>query len=169
MTKNVNFLYPDRYISRISNIDIEDDLINCGIKNILLDVDNTILTRDWSIVPDDVQEWLEKAMATGIKFCLISNDWHKNVVDVASKLNLPIVTKSIKPLPIAFLRALNKIGAKKSETIMIGDQLMTDVFGAHFVGLKCILLKPLVKCDLKHTLILRKVENKLLKDAKVEK
>ena len=100
---------------------------------------------------------------------MISNDWHKNVVELADELKLPIVVKSLKPLPAAFRRARQKIGANKSNCIMIGDQLMTDVFGAHFVGLKCYLVLPLVEKDLVHTLVLRKVERLFLKNIQPEK
>lgn len=70
----MSFTKPDRFLSRISDIDIQFDLVKKGIKYVLLDVDNTILTRDESIVPKDVASWLEKARRSGIKFCLISND-----------------------------------------------------------------------------------------------
>lgn len=165
----MSFTKPDRYLSRISDVDIQRDLLDAGIKCVLLDVDNTILTRDESIVPRDVSSWLAKARKAGIKFCLISNDWHKNVVELANDLKLPIVVRSLKPLPAAFIRAKKKIGANKKNCIMIGDQLMTDVFGSHAVGLKCILVEPLVEKDLIHTLILRKVEKLFLRNVKVEK
>lgn len=84
-------------------------------------------------------------------------------------MKLPIVVKSLKPLPGAFIKAKKKIGANKNNCIMIGDQLMTDVFGAHAVGLKCILVQPLVEKDLIHTIILRKVERLFMKNIKPEK
>lgn len=46
---------------------------------------------------------------------------------------------------------------------------MTDVFGAHLVGLKCILVQPLVEKDLIHTLMLRKIERLFLKNIEPEK
>lgn len=155
----MKFFQPDRYFSRISKIDIDKDILQKGYKYLLLDVDNTILTRDWSIVPKDVKQWISDAITAGVQICLISNDWHKNVVELAQQLVLPLVAKSLKPLPIAFLRAMKKIKASRKNTLMIGDQLMTDVFGAHMAGVDCILLKPLVKTDLVHTLALRKIEN----------
>lgn len=154
---------PEKYFARLSDVDLKKDITSQGYENILLDVDNTILTRDTSTVPIDVKRWIIKAKDKGIKICLISNDWHQNVIGVAKDLELPIVVKSLKPLPHAFFRALKKIGANKKNTIMIGDQLMTDVLGAHLVGLKCYLLCPLVKADLKHTLILRKFEKLILR------
>ncbi|MFR1639912.1 MAG: YqeG family HAD IIIA-type phosphatase [Eggerthellaceae bacterium] len=116
-------------------------------RNVLLDVDNTILTRDTHEVPRDVGFWLAKARDAGITFCLVSNNWHEGVYQLANRLSLPIVAKAVKPLPPAFLMALRKLGAKRSETVVIGDQLVTDVMGAHFLGMKAYLLAPLVEQD----------------------
>ena len=132
------FLEPDRYFARISRIDIDRDLLALGFRNVLLDVDNTILTRDTHEVPRDVGFWLAKARDAGITFCLVSNNWHEGVYQLANRLSLPIVAKAVKPLPPAFLMALRKLGAKRSETVVIGDQLVTDVMGAHFLGMKRI-------------------------------
>lgn len=51
----MSFRHPDKYLKRITDIDIQKDVIDKGFKNLLLDVDNTILTRDESIVPIDVK------------------------------------------------------------------------------------------------------------------
>lgn len=162
------FLKPDRYFSRITRIDIERDLVGCGFESVLMDVDNTILTRDTHEVPSDVAAWLEKARAAGLRFCLVSNNWHEGVYQLADRLELPIVAKAIKPLPPAFLMALRKIGAKRATTVVIGDQLVTDVMGAHFLGMTAYLLQPLVEQDLPHTLLLRNFERLVMGDRKPE-
>ena len=142
------FLEPDRYFARISRIDIERDLLALGYRYVLLDVDNTILTRDTHEVPRDVGAWLARARDAGIAFCLVSNNWHEGVYRLARRLSLPIVAKAVKPLPPAFLIALKKLEAKRSETVVVGDQLVTDVMGAHLLGMKAYLLAPLVEQDL---------------------
>ncbi|MDB5040494.1 MAG: superfamily, partial [Candidatus Eremiobacteraeota bacterium] len=43
-------------------------------------------------------------------------------------------------------------------TIVIGDQLFTDVLGARLVGLRAILTKPLVEVDFPLTRVLRFLE-----------
>ena len=162
------FLKPDRYFSRISRIDIERDRLGCGFKSVLMDVDNTILTRDTHEVPRDVGAWLARARDAGLDFCLVSNNWHEGVYQLADRLELPIVAKAIKPLPPAFLMALRKIGAKRATTVVIGDQLITDVLGAHFLGMTAYMLQPLVEQDLPHTLMLRHVERLIMGDRKPE-
>lgn len=159
---------PDRYFARISRIDIDRDLLAQGYRNVLLDVDNTILTRDTHEVPRDAGLWLAKARDAGISFCLVSNNWHEGVYHLAERLSLPIVAKAVKPLPPAFLMALKKLGAKRAETVVVGDQLVTDVLGAHFLGMKAYLLAPLVEQDLPHTLLLRNFERAIMGERKPE-
>lgn len=162
------FLKPDRYFSRISRIDIERDLIGRGFTHVLMDVDNTILTRDTHEVPRDVAVWLGRARTAGLSFCLVSNNWHEGVYRLAEELELPIVAKAVKPLPPAFLMALRKIDARRASTVVIGDQLVTDVFGAHALGMTAYLLQPLVEQDLPHTLMLRHFERLVMGDRKPE-
>lgn len=164
----MTLLEPDRYFARISRIDIDRDLLAQGCRNVLLDVDNTILTRDTHEVPRDVGFWLARARDAGISFCLVSNNWHEGVYQLANRLSLPIMAKAVKPLPPAFLMALHKLQAKRSETIVIGDQLVTDVMGAHFLGMKAYLLAPLVEQDLPHTLLLRNFERAVMGERQPE-
>lgn len=164
----MSFIEPERYFSRISMIDIQKDIVDAGFSHVLLDIDNTIFTRDTHEVPRDVAFWLSKARNAGLTFCLVSNNWHEGVYDLAKRLDLPIVAKAVKPLPPAFVIALRKIGAKRGSTVMIGDQLITDVLGAHFLGMTAYLLQPLVEQDLKHTLMLRSVEKAFMGDREPE-
>lgn len=164
----MSFIEPERYFSRISHIDIQKDIVDAGFSHVLLDVDNTILTRDTHEIPRDVAFWLSQARNKGIAFCLVSNNFHEGVHDVARRLDLPIVAKAVKPLPPAFLVALHKLGAKRKDTVVIGDQLITDVLGAHFLGMTAYLLQPLVEQDLKHTLLLRNVERVFMGDREPE-
>lgn len=161
-------LTPDRYFSRLSRVNIDRDLLALGVRHVLLDIDNTLLTRDTHEIPRDVALWLTMAREAGITFCLVSNNWHESVHEVAKSLSLPIVAKAVKPLPPAFLIALKKVGAQRKTTVVIGDQLVTDVFGAHFLGMKAYLLAPLVEQDLRHTLILRNFERMIMGDREPE-
>lgn len=164
----MGFFEPDRFFSRLSRVDIQADLLRRGYRFVLLDIDNTILARDTHEIPHDVGLWLGQAREAGVAFCLVSNNWHESVYGLAEELDLPIVAKALKPLPFAFHRAIKKIGASKPETVVIGDQLVTDVFGAHAYGLPAYLLAPLVEQDLPHTLFLRRIERLIMGDRQPE-
>ncbi len=163
-----SFFTPDRYFSRLSRIDIAKDLVAAGLTHVLLDIDNTILTRDTHEVPRDVAHWLTQAKAANIGICLLSNNWHASVHELAELLDLPLVAKALKPFPFGYLRALSRLNAKRANSVVIGDQLFTDVAGAHVLGMKAFLLAPLVEQDLTHTLFLRNLERVLLGDAQPE-
>lgn len=159
------YFKPDRYFSRLSNISIERDLLACGYTNVLLDIDNTFVPRDTQVIPRDARVWLGCARDAGVSICLLSNNWHRVVYDFAAEVGLPVVAKAMKPCSPAYFVALRKIGAHRKNTVAIGDQLMTDVLGAHMVGIAAYLLQPLVEQDLPHTLFLRKFERVLMGDA----
>ncbi|MEC4175807.1 HAD hydrolase-like protein [Adlercreutzia sp. R21] len=157
-------LTPDRYFSRISSVDIDRDLLGCGRTHVLLDIDNTILTRDTHEIPRDVGMWLGRAREAGVAFCLVSNNWHDTPHRLGAELAMPVVAKAMKPLPPAFIAGMRKVGGTRRDTVVIGDQLATDVLGAHAAGLPAYMLQPLVEQDLPHTLLLRNVERVILGD-----
>lgn len=155
---------PDRYFSSVSRIDVEWDLARHGLTHVFLDVDNTIRRRDNDEVPRAVLAWLAKARDTGISLCLLSNNFHDDIYELARDLDLPVVAKAMKPLPFGFQRAMKLVDATPDTSVMVGDQLLTDVVGAHVVGMKAYLVRPLVDVDLKHTVVMRRIEERLLRE-----
>lgn len=149
---------PDGFFSSIADIDIDHDLLNVGITTVLLDIDNTIRSRESGAIPREIRKWIASARDSGIEFCLLSNNWHGSALKVAEELEMPIVAKAMKPLPFSYIMAMRKIDAKRAETVAVGDQLFTDVAGAHLAGIKAYLVLPLAEADLKHTLMLRNIE-----------
>ena len=74
----------------------------------------------------------------------------------------------MKPLPKGYYDACRALGASKNRTVAIGDQMSTDVIGAHVVGMKAFLVQPLVEQDLAHTLVIRKIERKILRNRRLD-
>ena len=160
------FFRPDIYLSSIEKIDL-DTLWQQGVRSFILDLDNTIRPRSTGVIPQSVIEWLKQARRHGFKMMIVSNNWHFSVFDEGKKLDLPVVHKALKPLPFAFFIARHRMGVKRTQTIAVGDQVMTDVWGAHLSGMKAILVVPQATKDLKHMVVLRRVEARILgKNAK---
>ena len=84
---------------------------------------------------------------------------------------MPFVSRAMKPFARGLKIAVKRYGLKKHETVLVGDQLMTDVASANNFGIRCILVKPLVKSDAWNTKINRFLENivkkRLLKENKL--
>lgn len=156
-------LQPERVFNRISDIDIQADICALGFTCLLLDIDNTLRSRETGTVPEDVLQWVRNAQQAGLSCCLLSNNWHHNVFEFARQLDLPLVPKAMKPLPFGYNAALKKMGARRGRALAIGDQLSTDVWGAHLAGVAAYLVEPLSSVDLKHTKVVRAVERAILK------
>ena len=160
---------PNKLFSRVSKIDPRSDIKDHGIDFVFLDVDNTILPRDVREIPEDIADWLERLKASDLKVCLLSNSLKEGVEKLGDKLGFPVLTGSLKPLPTGFIRGLKKMGAARKKSVLIGDQVFTDSLGAHLVGMKCYLVKPLSEVDLPHTLLFRKFEKPIMRKVKVER
>ena len=154
-------LSPDYYLRRVTDIDL-DALRARGIDTLLVDLDNTLLPRDSAAVPEAARTWVRSLSAEGFKVCLVSNNWHERVSVVADELGIDLVAKAVKPLPFAFLRALRKVGSKRSSAAIVGDQMFTDVVGGKLLGMVTVMVLPLSQSDLPHTLALRRIERVLL-------
>jgi HAD superfamily phosphatase (TIGR01668 family) len=123
---------------------------------------NRQLPRVSGQLPESVAQWVAAAKASGLSVCLLSNNWHRVVFSYAAQLDVPCVYKAMKPLPFAFRRALRRIGAQASATMVIGDQLFTDVLGARLLGMPVIMVQPRSSTDLWYTLLLRRLERRLM-------
>jgi HAD superfamily phosphatase (TIGR01668 family) len=152
------FLRPDEYLSSVLMIDAQG-LVDKGVTTLLLDIDNTLVPRDSGLLSDEACAWVESLKAAGLRLCLVSNNWHKSVFRHSERLGLPVVYKAMKPAPFAFLRGLRKAQGLRRSAAVVGDQLLTDVLGARLLGMSAILVRPLAKADLRHTLLLRRVES----------
>ncbi len=151
-------LKPDRFF--VSVLDITPELLAAaGVKGLILDLDNTLLPRTEHTVPANLAAWVSEVQAAGIKCVCLSNNWHERVVDTAASLGLDFVGKAVKPLPHGFIIARRRLGLRRREVAVVGDQVFTDILGAHLGGLRGFMVLPLVKQDLWHTLLLRHVEH----------
>jgi HAD superfamily phosphatase (TIGR01668 family) len=135
-----------------------------GHNAILLDIDNTLVPRDTKEPPPEVRAWVASLAEANLPACLLSNNFHATVLAWAREFDLPIVRKAMKPAPFAYLRALRLLGVRRREAVVIGDQILTDVLGAHLLGIPAILVVPQSTIDLWYTHIFRRAERVVLKD-----
>ncbi len=154
-------LRPDDYYRSVRDIDLEE-LSASGIDTLLIDLDNTLMPRDAQEVPDDLVEWARAVKAKGFRVCIVSNNWHPHVPDVARRIGFDLVAKALKPLPFAFKKGLAQMGSNQGSAAVVGDQLFTDILGGNLLGMRTILVTPLSSSDLPHTLVLRHLERCLL-------
>ena len=123
--------------------DITPELIyRMGGSALLLDVDNTLALHGSQIPFPGTVEWAGRIRAAGIQVIIMSNNFEKRVAPFAARYGLPFLSLSLKPLPLAYLRAIHRLGVKRSQAVTVGDQIFTDVFGANLARVKSVLLSP---------------------------
>ena len=120
-----------------------DSLKAQGIKALILDIDNTLTTHDNPVPAEGVPEWISDMKKHGIKLIAVSNNRAKRVVPFARLLKLRFVPNGVKPLPMGILRAVKRLGLKKSEICIVGDQIFTDILGANLSGIRSVLVNPI--------------------------
>ena len=155
-------LRPDRFADRLSSVSL-DELAAAGFVGIIVDLDNTLLGYGQDDPAVDDVAWIARARARGFRICLVSNNFTGRVSRVAASLEVPAISSALKPLPHGFLQALRVLGTPRRRTIVVGDQLFTDVLGARLAGLRCILTHPLVPKDWYGTRVLRFIERLVLR------
>ena len=67
----------------------------------------------------------------------------------------------LKPLPFGYFRGAKRLGLKRKEIALCGDQFFTDLLGAKTTGTKIILLKPILLEDKLSFKIRRYFERKI--------
>ncbi|MGX7109525.1 YqeG family HAD IIIA-type phosphatase [Facklamia miroungae] len=139
------------------------DLMNQQIKGLIVDLDNTLLA--WNCL-DHTQElalWVTSMKEAGIKLFVLSNNHPERVHRVANPLKIPYLGHALKPLRRSFQLAMKAMQVDPENVLVVGDQIMTDVIGARSLGLKVLLVKPIVNNDNIYTLVNRNLEKMALK------
>ena len=118
-------------------------LSEIGVKGIILDIDNTLEPYENADPGEQVIAWLESLKRCGIKASIVSNNGRERVELFNGELSFPAYYKAKKPFKKRLLLAMNDIGSNKDNTVIMGDQVFTDVLAGRIAGIKTILVPPI--------------------------
>jgi HAD superfamily phosphatase (TIGR01668 family) len=156
---------PDFYYNSIYDIPLEEWKKN-GVRLILTDLDNTLISYNESMPNDELFKFKDKVLNLGIEFILVSNSRKERVENFSKALGIPCVKFSTKPLKRGILKAIHKVAHgcyTNDQVVLLGDQIMTDIFGGNRVGIKTCLIKAIDKSsDTLPTRINRNFEKKAI-------
>jgi hypothetical protein len=158
----INYLSPKYYFDKISDIDL-NKLKQKNIDTILLDLDNTLVPWYNNYIDPEIYNWLNNIKVNNFKVCIISNGLSIRVKRIGKELGFPFISNAIKPSTRAIVKALKMLNSKPENTVIIGDQIFTDILAGNRLGLTTILVKPLAKVELITTKFVRIIEKKILK------
>ncbi len=157
----VRYFCPDAYVESVTDIDL-DLLRKKGYRAFIFDLDNTLLGWRSKEISEKTALWLKEAEKFGYKVCIVSNSFKKRVTRFSKSLGIPSISKAIKPRKKVFLEALKTLGSKPAETVVVGDQLFTDVLGGKRMNFFTILVYPVDKHELFITILVRIPEKIIL-------
>ena len=61
----------------------------------------------------------------------------------AKQVGIKYIYKAGKPNPANYRKAMEQMGTDEKNTLFVGDQIFTDVYGANRTGIRTILVKPI--------------------------
>lgn len=143
---SVSWVIPDLFVQTIYEIDFKA-LQHQGIKAIITDLDNTLVASDRPNATPELVNWLETLQSMGFRVIIVSNNRETRVSKFARPLNVPYIPTAKKPFNTPFRKALNRLEVTPDQTVVIGDQLFTDVLGGNLAGLYTILVVPVSQTE----------------------
>ena len=133
--------YPDCWMDSTYAIDF-DELYREGYRGLIFDIDNTLVPHG---APAD-----ERATALflhlkelGFQCCLLSNNQLERVTMFNKDVIVHYIENAHKPSVKNYRKAMELMHTTLENTMFIGDQLFTDVYGAKRCGMHNILVKPI--------------------------
>ena len=153
-------IFPSEFYESTYSIDFQR-YYEMGYRGILFDIDNTLVMHDY---PSDEKaiNLMEKLKKIGFKICLVSNNREERVRTFNDYLKVEYIYKANKPLSKGYKKAMEKIGTTTENTIFVGDQIFTDIWGANNAGIHSILVKPINRKEEIQIVLKRLIEKPVL-------
>lgn len=136
-------LLADRAVNSVFDLRPEE-LAGRGITLLLADLDNTLTPYSSEVPTEEVRAWKRELEEQGITLFVVSNSRKSTrVPNYCRALGIGFVRHAGKPKIKGFLEAMRTLGRRPEETLMVGDQIFTDVLGAKRAGLRVVLVEPI--------------------------
>ena len=134
-------LYPGEWKKTAYGIDYRG-WYEKGKRALLFDIDNT-LVRHGAPADEKAVSLFAELHEIGYRTCLISNNKEPRVRSFAESVGAQYLWKAGKPSPRGYEAACAMMHVTPEQTLFVGDQLFTDVWGANRAGIDSILVDPI--------------------------
>ena len=133
--------YPKEYRNSTYEINYED-FYEKGFRGIIFDIDNTLVPHG---MPADERAiaLMKRLKKIGYRVTMLSNNKEPRVKMFCDAVDAPYIFKAGKPNPQNYRKAFVEMGTNEKNTLFVGDQIFTDVWGANKAGLHSILVRPI--------------------------
>lgn len=133
--------YPKEYVDSTYEIDFEG-LYKKGYRGVIFDIDNTLVPHG---APADERAiaFFKRMHEMGYATLMLSNNKEPRVKMFCEAVNAPYIYKGGKPKTEGYHKAMEVMGTTVENTLFVGDQIFTDVWGANRAGIYSFLVKPI--------------------------
>ncbi|MCL2254967.1 MAG: YqeG family HAD IIIA-type phosphatase [Lachnospiraceae bacterium] len=152
--------YPQNYIDSTYNIPFEE-LYNKGFRGLIFDIDNTLVEHGAPANAKAV-ELFKRLKKIGFKTMILSNNNERRVKSFAGSVASNYIHKAGKPKRKNYLKAMEIMGTDIKTSILIGDQLFTDIWGANRLRMNNYLVAQIDKKEEIQIVIKRFFEKPIL-------
>ena len=136
------YIMPKKMVDTYRDVSPEM-LRELGIKLLICDIDNTLVTYDDPHPTDELREWFKGMNEGGVTVAFVSNNHQDRVELFNSTLGFVAHFDSGKPSTKKLTLTMHTVGATKAETALLGDQLLTDALAANRAGIYSIIVPPI--------------------------
>lgn len=133
--------YPGEYLDSAYEIPYET-LYQEGYRGIIFDIDNTLVPHG-ARADGRAKMLFIRLKALGFSCCLLSNNKEARVKPFHDEVKVCYIHDAHKPSVKNYRQAMKRMGTDVSNTIFVGDQIFTDIYGANRAGIRTILVKPI--------------------------
>lgn len=133
--------FPDHEVESAYDMEYEA-LFGKGFRGIIFDIDNTLVPHG-APADERAKQLFERLRQIGYHTVLLSNNKEPRVRSFADSVGSMYVFKAGKPGNKGYVMAMEKMGTETANTLFVGDQLFTDVWGAKRMGIANYLVKPI--------------------------
>ena len=133
--------FPDEYLDSTYEIDFEK-LYQDGYRGLIFDIDNTLVPHG---APADQRAiaLFKRLHALGYQTMMLSNNKEPRAKMFCDAVDAEYIYKAGKPNPANYREAMKRMHTDEKNTLFVGDQIFTDVWGANKAGIYSILVKPI--------------------------
>ena len=152
--------FPDDYVASTYVIPFEK-LYEEGYRGLIFDIDNTLVMHG-APADERAKNLFVRLKMIGFDCCLLSNNQEPRVKMFNDDVHVHYICDAHKPSTKNYEKAMKIMKTNTSNTIFIGDQLFTDVWGAKRTGIRNILVKPIHPKEEIQIVLKRKLETIVL-------
>ncbi|MCR5580851.1 MAG: YqeG family HAD IIIA-type phosphatase [Pseudobutyrivibrio sp.] len=148
-------LYPRDYIDSTYSIDFAA-LYEQGYRGVIFDVDNTLVPHN-APADDRAKAFFKELHEIGFEAMLLSNNKEPRVKKFKEDVTFcNYIFKAGKPGTAGYKKAMEQMGTDEASTIFVGDQILTDIWGANRAGIRSVMVKPVKKWHEEIQIILKR-------------